>query len=91
MGTKTKITRRSRKENSLPMDTLHEGASRPNKDARRVGSGNRRRAETRLVIMPSTAAAPNDKLLMSVIDEWLVPCLIKQFLAERSKPESATL
>lgn len=68
-------------------DMLHKDSIRRNRHAGTANTGDRRRAETRLVLIPSATAAPNDDLLRSVIDEWLVPCLIKQFLAERGNRE----
>lgn len=40
----------------------------------------RKRGNVELVLRPT--GAPNDELLKSVIDEWLVPRLVDEFLRE---------
>ena len=87
MSPKKKINQRSSDEEPRRKDMPPNGVPGRNKHTGRAGSGDRRRGETRLVLVPSATAAPNDGVLRSVIDEWLVPCLIEQFIAERKNGE----
>jgi hypothetical protein len=94
MSPKKQINQRSSDEERMPKGISANGVIGRNKHAGRAGTRDRKRAETRLVLVPdptsAPTSAPNDEVLKAVIDEWLVPCLIKQFLAERSHSETAS-
>jgi|ERR1700733_2477729 hypothetical protein len=87
MSPKKKINQRSSDEEPRRKDMPPKGVTGRNKHTGKSGTRDRKRGETRLVLVPSATVAPNDGLLRSVIDEWLVPCLLKQFIAERNYGE----
>jgi hypothetical protein len=87
MNPKKKINQRSSDEEPRRKDMPSKGVPGRDKHSGRAGTRDRKRGETRLVLVPSATAAPNDEVLRSVIDEWLVPRLIKQFIAERKNGE----
>lgn len=59
-----------------------EGSARqPDKEPTNKKRAPRRRADTMLVFDPAQKGP--DSVLNAIIEEWLVPCLVQEFLRER--------
>jgi hypothetical protein len=77
------------------MTTDQKAKSKP-KVVDHARSNSRKRSETRLVIPPSANLQASDAALKQVIEDWLIPSLLDEFLTEHgitpksrflSKPE----